>query len=170
MQVAAPDGCTGAYTLFIQESRPVIAGRVIAAVPGTVVAGIRVLFTAGAATNVVVIGADGSYSNAVMDNWSGTVTPTNLPYWVFAPTNRTYVSVIADQAGEDYVATPDDFADTFAGAAPIGCGTNVDATLERAGDVDTFRVRLRAGYRYRITVTGGALPNPVILLSGPAPA
>ena len=48
--------------------------------------------------------SSGAYSGAVPFNWSGTVTPT-LAGYAFSPENRTYSSIAADQAAQDYAAT-----------------------------------------------------------------
>jgi len=47
---------------------------------------------------------NGYYEVWVSYNWSGTVTPTDEEY-TFAPANRPYSNVLADQANQDYVGT-----------------------------------------------------------------
>jgi hypothetical protein len=47
---------------------------------------------------------DGSYSLSVSDNWSGTVTPSH-PCYSFAPANRSYGNVTANQAGQNFTPT-----------------------------------------------------------------
>ena len=47
---------------------------------------------------------NGYYEVWVSYNWSGTVTPTDEEY-TFAPANRPYSNVLADQTYQDYVGT-----------------------------------------------------------------
>ena len=52
-----------------------------------------------------VTSGGGLYSATVPYNWSGTVTPT-LAGYTFEPVSKSYVDVVADQTGENYVAAP----------------------------------------------------------------
>lgn len=63
----------------------------------------------------------GHYACTVPQGWSGTVTPA-LSGFTFVPSSRNYVSVAADQAGQDYVATAVSYqvSGTVSGAVASG--------------------------------------------------
>jgi hypothetical protein len=46
--------------------------------------------------------SEGYYELAVLDGWSGTVTPSK-DYWSFEPPSRTYENVTEDQFNQDYI-------------------------------------------------------------------
>ncbi|NIO19798.1 MAG: hypothetical protein GTN76_03420, partial [Candidatus Aenigmarchaeota archaeon] len=52
----------------------------------------------------VVTAADGSYSHAVKEGWSGTATPAKNCY-SFAPPSQLYTNVISDHTNQDYTGT-----------------------------------------------------------------
>ncbi len=57
-------------------------------------------------TRTVTADTSGNYSFIVSYNWSGTVTPAKAGY-TFLPASRDYANVLADQTGQDYIATAD---------------------------------------------------------------
>ena len=73
-----------------------------AALNGSGLAGVTLSASSGATCTVT--NSSGQYSCTVPIGWSGTVTPT-LAGYTFAPTGRTYSSVTANQAAQDYVAS-----------------------------------------------------------------
>lgn len=48
--------------------------------------------------------ADGSYSHAVQEGWSGTATPSQTCY-AFTPASRTYTDVTSDHSDQNYTGT-----------------------------------------------------------------
>ena len=70
----------------------------------TGVAGVTLRYTYGTPRSVQSDGS-GNYSITVPYNWSGTVTPSKIGY-LFAPVNRTYSNVVANQVGQNYAAIP----------------------------------------------------------------
>jgi hypothetical protein len=51
-----------------------------------------------------VADATGNYLLTVPTNWSGTITPIKQGY-IFSPASRTYANVLANQTGQNYIAT-----------------------------------------------------------------
>jgi hypothetical protein len=89
--------------------------------------------------------ASGNYSNTVVRDWSGTVTPS-LSHTAFEPSNRTYAHVTADQSAQDYLSSRVYFIDGGLGADGIG------ATLAYV-DGSSKTVTADAHGNYRITVS-----------------
>ncbi len=67
----------------------------------TGVAGASLGYTDGTPKTATSDGVSGDYSFEVSYNWSGTVTPS-LAGFTFSPDKRVYVTVRADQTGQDY--------------------------------------------------------------------
>jgi len=67
------------------------------------IAGATLSYTDTTAKSTTADGS-GNYSFIVSNDWSGTVTPSKTAY-SFSPVSRTYSNVLANQTGQDYVAT-----------------------------------------------------------------
>ena len=74
----------------------------VAAADGTPVEGVAVGADGGAAS--ATTDTAGSYTLAVSEGFSGTVTPVRISY-TFEPASRIYTNVTGDLVGEDYTAT-----------------------------------------------------------------
>ncbi len=83
------------------------------------VAGAILSYTDGSPKTAEADGS-GSYSFSVSYDWSGTVTPSKTGY-TFSPVNKIYSHVLADQAAQDYTATPITF--TISGNAGVAGAT-----------------------------------------------
>jgi hypothetical protein len=94
----------------------------------------------------VIADATGAYSITVLYNWSGTVTPS-LPGYTFAPVNKVYSAVLANQTSQNYIATLT--PDTISGNAGI-----TGATLSYLDGV-VKTVTADALGNYALTVTPG---------------
>ena len=86
---------------FAYQAPRTISGRVTNHYTGAGVDGI-VLGFSGAGNATTVHG--GYYSRTVPDGWSGTAVPQGVG--VYQPASRTYTSMSADVAGQDYEWTP----------------------------------------------------------------
>jgi uncharacterized repeat protein (TIGR02543 family) len=94
-----------------------------------------------------VTGLDGTYAATVNYGWSGTVTPT-LAGYTFVPVSRTYTTVTADQAGQNYTATGS--AQTITVTSPNGgeswaAGSTHNITWTQTGLTGTVTVDLYKG-------------------------
>jgi uncharacterized delta-60 repeat protein len=69
---------------------------------GVGIEGVEITFSAGQGT--AITDSEGSYSQLVVESWSGTATPSKTCY-TFSPSSRTYADVISDQSGQDYTGT-----------------------------------------------------------------
>ena len=64
----------------------------------------NVAFSASGGWSCTNSDAQGQYSCAVPDGWTGTITPSQTGY-TFSPASKNYSSIAADDPGEDYTAT-----------------------------------------------------------------
>ena len=110
---------------------PAIEGRlsfatnyIISGSLGAAGAGGIVTYTGGSTTADPVTGA---YSFFVPGGWSGTVTP-GKPGVSFAPAGRSYASVAADVAGQDYAVLPPTVGGISPSSGPTAGGTLVIIT------------------------------------------
>ena len=69
----------------------------------TVIAGVTLSYTDGT-PKTVTSQSNGNYSLSVLNNWSGTVTPTH-PCITFSPVNRSYSNIASNQTAQDYTPT-----------------------------------------------------------------
>jgi hypothetical protein len=92
------------------------------------VAGATLSYTDGA-PKTAIANANGIYSFAVSNNWSGTVTPSKAGY-TFSPVNKTYTHVLANQPPQNYIATAIRY--TISGKAGVAGATlkYTDVTLK----------------------------------------
>ncbi len=105
-----------------------------------------------------VTGADGSYSDAVPYNWTGTVTPKKAGY-TFEPANRTYNGVLGPMTSQDYQASIIQL--TISGRVLSETGPVADATVaadNNGGAATTdangeFELEVPYGWSGRITVS-----------------
>ena len=67
------------------------------------VGGAILTYTDGITTSTAAADGNGNYSFTVLNNWSGTVTPSKVGY-TFTPTNRTYSNLVVSQAAQNYTA------------------------------------------------------------------
>ena len=82
-----------------------------ARVNGLPVAGVA--FAASGGGSCSPSNSAGQYSCAVLDGWTGSVTPSHMGY-SFTPSSRSYTSLAADDPAEDYAATPSSPASNIA--------------------------------------------------------
>ena len=107
-----------------------------------------------------------SIPGAVLDGWSGTVTPI-LPGFTFNPANIPYANVTSDQSNQDYTTGfqggQDDAYennDDFASAAVVTLGTHMNLVL---ADEDWFKVQVGAGDAgkdLKINIKAHSYPEP----------
>ncbi len=155
-------GRRGSETSYSAENITLQGNDVVVGLPGAVtpvisgnagIGGAILSYTDG---NALVASTDGSgsYSFAVSNNWTGTVTPSKLGY-TFAPVNRSYTAVNGNQSNQDYTAvfnppvafpaqsiTPTGFTavwGTVNGAA--GCRLDVAVNIGFAGFVPGYQNR-----------------------------
>jgi hypothetical protein len=69
-----------------------------------------------------VADATGNYLLTVPTNWSGTITPIKQGY-IFSPASRTYTNVLADQVGQNYIATVTAITYNISGNAEVSGAT-----------------------------------------------
>jgi hypothetical protein len=108
------------------------------------IAGVILSYTDGV-PKTVTSAADGSYSIAVSNNWTGTVTPSHECY-TFDPSNTSYVNLLEGQDNQDYIPTIN---------VPIGCA-----------DIDVLIGGTTQG-RFGITSQGSTRQNFVQTNNGP---
>jgi len=122
----------------------VLSGTVT--VGGAPLPGVTLTFSNGGGT--ATTDANGAYSKSLTSGWTGTATPT-LAGYLFAPVTRSYTSLTADQAAQDYAATA---VVTISGAVANGATPLAGATLSfSTGQTATTD----AGGNYSLT-----LPSP----------
>ncbi|MCU0285665.1 MAG: hypothetical protein MUF15_04625 [Acidobacteria bacterium] len=113
--------------------------------------GVTLSYTDGSAKTATSDGS-GNYSFRVSYNWSGTVTPS-LTGYTFAPVNRTYTNVVANQTSQNYTATAITYtisgnAGTAGATLSYTDGTPKTATADGSGNY-SFSV----SYNWSGTVT-----------------
>ena len=69
---------------------------------GVGIEGVEITFSAEQGT--AITDAEGNYSHIVVEEWSGTATPSKTCY-AFTPSSLTYTNVISDQIDQDYTGT-----------------------------------------------------------------
>ena len=94
------------------------------------VAGAILSYVDGTPKTATADGA-GVYTFTVLYNWSGTVTPS-LPGYTFAPVDRVYDAVLADQTAQDYVATLTPYTISGNAGTPGATLTYTDGVLKTA--------------------------------------
>ncbi len=149
-----PASQTYANVLADQAGQDYTAAPILYTFSGNAgVDGAMLSYTEGTAKTVISNGS-GNYTLTVPYNWSGVVTPSKAGY-TFTPASRTYASVLADQAGQDYSATPIFY--TISGNAGVG-----EATLSYVDGITKTAVADSSG-NYTFTVwdnwSGVATPS-----------
>jgi hypothetical protein len=94
----------------------------------------------------------GNYSFGVSYNWSGIVTPSKTGY-TFTPTSKSYTNVTADQAAQNYTATPIIY--TISGNAGVGGVTlsYTDGSAKTAAADSNGNYSFSVSYAWSGTVT-----------------
>ena len=101
-----------------------------------------------------VADANGNYLLTVPTNWSGTITPSKQGY-IFSPANRTYSNVLADQTGQNYIATVTAIAYNISGNAEVSGATlsYTDGTPKTVISDSSGNYSLTVTYNWSGTVT-----------------
>ncbi len=120
----------------------------------------------------VVADASGNYSITIPYDWSGTVTPSLADY-VFAPANRVYTDVKANQTGQDYVASLIKHESTFTSSGSLdGWVLESYRTSSKGGFFNAKETTFRVGddpynsqYKGILSFDTSALPENAVITS-----
>ncbi len=145
-------GATGATMTFdvTDPDGVTVSGHVLTDT-AQAVAGVLVTASPGGTTDTT--DAEGYYELSLASGWSGAVTPSKGGY-TFAPVSHSYSNLIADQADEDFEATPDASTVSISGHVRTSLAeavSGVVVTANPGGDTDTTDAE---GY-YQLTLASG---------------
>ncbi len=137
-----------------------ISGTVF--LPGgvTPLAGVTLSYVLGGVPKTVTTIANGTYSFAVSNAWSGTVTPS-LAGYTFIPLNIPYVNVLANLTAQNYTATPT-APGAFNKTLPLNATTNQPTNPTLTWSVST----VAASYSYCIDTINDNACNTTWISTG----